>query len=154
MRALRGIRVVVCGTILAAAALAMVFRHFGVPAGYDEVSRALGTSETGATMLALRELARARGLRSEGWRLGPGDLASIPLPAILLLGRRHYAVLQERSGTGDLVLLDPGRGRLVVTAPALYAIWTGEALLFGTPEGGGPWLGRPPQLNPIGRIQP
>jgi hypothetical protein len=123
------------------AALAMVFRHFHVAAGYDDVARLLRTTPAGASMLALRELARAHGLRSEGWRLAAPDLDRIPLPAILLLYGRHYGVLHERLARGEFVLLDPARGRLVLTADRLLDIWTGEALLFGTPEATGPWLG-------------
>ncbi len=131
-----------------AAALKMIFDHFGIDSSYDDLLHGIDTgARAGASMLTLKQLSENRGLRCAGWRLAAEDLRSIPLPAILLLRRQHYVVLRSVSANGDALLLDPARGRLRVPFRRLCSLWGGESLLFysrGTIPGGyRRWFGVP-----------
>jgi ABC-type bacteriocin/lantibiotic exporter with double-glycine peptidase domain len=70
-------------------------------------------------------------LLCEGWRLAPQDLRSIPLPAVLLLRRRHFVVVERVDAKDGIFLLDPVRGRLRVSMRKLLSLWQGETLVFG-----------------------
>ena len=128
------------------AALTMVLRRFGVDASFEEVRRELRTPPTGASMLSLRELARRKGLACEGWRLTARDVDAMALPALVRLRSRHFAVLERRTAGGDLVLLDPARGELVLSRRTFASLWTGETLLFAQPGAAGTPRGPPPSL--------
>ncbi len=114
------------------AALKMIFDRYGVRADYEQIRNRLQTRASGTDMLNMRELAREEGLASEGWRLAPHDLPAIPLPAILLVRRNHFVVV-ERVDSDRALILDPARGRLRLSCRKLLCLWHGETLLFYKP---------------------
>ncbi|MGA2262090.1 MAG: cysteine peptidase family C39 domain-containing protein [Acidobacteriota bacterium] len=115
------------------AALKMIFDHFCIPMDYGLLLQRLGTGPEGTTMLSIRQVAVAEGLRCEGWRLAPRDLPAIPLPAILLLRRSHFVVLESVNAAGEILILDPVRGKLRISVQKLLSVWKGETLLFSKP---------------------
>lgn len=119
-----------------AAALAMIFEHFRVRSNYEDLIGWLGIGSQGTTMLSLKEIAEARGLRCEGWLLAEEDLRRIPLPAILLLRKRHFVVMDSFNPAGTVVIRDPARGRLEISLGRLRLMWKGEILLFHRPKNG------------------
>lgn len=114
------------------AALKMIFDHHQIAIAYDELLARLGNSPAGASMLSMKQLSEAKGLRCEGWRLKFEDLRRAPLPAILLLNRNHYVVLDSFTASGEPLLRDPARGRLRLSPRKLRSIWKGDTLLFGS----------------------
>jgi ABC-type bacteriocin/lantibiotic exporter with double-glycine peptidase domain len=133
-----------------AAALTMIFQHFGIDMDYGRLQSRLRIGPGGADMLSIQKSAREEGLLCEGWRLVPADLPEIPLPAILLL-RRHFVVLAElRPETGALIL-DPSRGRLRMSLTELTSKWKGESLLFCKPGAAasrqGRWFAHSQSIN-------
>ncbi len=116
------------------AALKMILDYHGVQCRYSDLLAQLGTgSRSGASMLTLKRLSESRGLRCAGWRLAAADLRRIPLPAILLLRRGHFVVLHSISADGEILLLDPARGRSEISFRKLHSLWEGEILLFYSP---------------------
>jgi len=125
------------------AAIAMIFRHFGLPWTYGDVRRELMTPPTGSTMSSLKSLAEQKGLACAGWRLQLSDLGRIPLPAIIFILRNHYAVLAEFDEPHGAIVLDPARGRLHISSRRLASLWRGEILLFSNNlPAPGPWFSR------------
>jgi ABC-type bacteriocin/lantibiotic exporter with double-glycine peptidase domain len=97
-------------------------------------------------MLKLKHNAEAEGLLCAGWRLSARDLAGVPLPAILLLCRNHFAVVGQADSEKGFVILDPVCGRLCISPKRLASVWNGETLLFADPRNGSStraWFGRP-----------
>ncbi len=117
-----------------AASLWMIFRHHGLPVSYTSLLSELQPAPTGLRMLDLKAAAERHGLACAGWQLDSSELAAIPLPALLFLRRGHFVVLESRTPAGDLILLDPARGRLKVTERRLISTWGGETLLFTQPS--------------------
>jgi ABC-type bacteriocin/lantibiotic exporter with double-glycine peptidase domain len=116
------------------AALKMIFDRMGIVMEYPLLLRRLQPGPQGAPMSSIKELAEFAGLLCEGWRLEPGDLPRIPLPAILLLRSRHFVVAAAVHSPDLVLILDPLRGRLRVPVRRLRADWQGESLLFIKPE--------------------
>lgn len=115
------------------AALKMIFDHYGIPVVYDDLLSQLDASAAGTSMLSLKKLSEAKGLHCEGWRLTFEDLRHAPLPAILILRGSHYVVLDSLTPSGEVLLRDPARGKLLLSPRKLKSIWKGEALLFLSP---------------------
>jgi ATP-binding cassette subfamily B protein len=112
------------------AALKMVLDRFGIRADYDRLCASLPAGAEKTTLLGIKRLAEAMGLCCEGWRLTLRSLGQIPLPAILLFQRKHYAVVENFHFPQFLTVLDPVLGRIEIPARSLRSIWQGEVLLF------------------------
>lgn len=123
------------------AALKMILDHYGIQTDYRQLLQRLQTGARGTAMLNMREAAKAEGLICEGWRLAARDLPAIPLPAVLLMRRDHFVVLDGLE-PGHVSILDPARGRLRLTLRALLSSWHGETLLFYKPGAVPDRLGR------------
>lgn len=115
------------------AALQMVLEPRGVPAGTLDSARAAVLRGTGgASLEELKELAGARGVRAEGWRMDLPALAAAPLPAVVHLAD-HFAVVDRVLADGRVEMRDPSLGRIRVSAEDFNDIWTGNVLLFPPP---------------------
>jgi ABC-type bacteriocin/lantibiotic exporter with double-glycine peptidase domain len=128
------------------AALKMILAHFDISVEYGLLMQRLRASPEGTTLLNLKQSAESVGLRCEGWRLRSQDLAQIPLPAVLLLHRRHFVVVASACAREGIQILDPIRGRLRISPGKLLSIWRGETLLFCRGGSGAgdmhPWFAR------------
>ena len=81
-------------------------------------------------MLRLKQVAEKWGLSAEGWRIAPDDLDRIPLPAIALLNRNHYVVVESLAGAGQLIYADPALGRVRMNRRLFLWRSRGEMLLL------------------------
>jgi len=114
----------------AGAAIKMVLDFFKIPIEYGQIRQRLNPGPEGVTMLDLKRFVETKGLRCEGWRLSFQDLPQIPLPAVLLLRRNHFVVLERCTPVDGIILLDPVQGRLRLRSQNLLSVWKGETLLF------------------------
>lgn len=124
------------------AALQMVFAKRGIPATALDSARAavLARDDDGASMLELKTLAEAHGVRAEGWRMGLAGLSRAPLPAVVHLSD-HFAVVDRILSDGRVEMRDPSLGRLRMSAEDFRDIWTGNTLIF--PPAGSPAAAAP-----------
>ena len=111
------------------AALKMILHHWGIPETLPALEMATGTGPDGTSLLALKEAAQQRGLMALALRLQVQQLGDIPLPAIAHVHGDHFAVLRA---VGDEVIVDdPARGRLRMSAHVFARSWTGVVLIAG-----------------------
>ncbi len=115
------------------AALKMVLDHFGVAgATLRELEAATGTGPDGTSMLALKQVAEARGLVSRGLRLSIDQLPELPMPFIAHVHGDHFVVV--RSAGNRLVVDDPSLGRLRMSPATFDRSWDGVVLTFRRPS--------------------
>ncbi|MFN0085184.1 MAG: cysteine peptidase family C39 domain-containing protein [Blastocatellia bacterium] len=118
-----------------AAAMKMVFDHHGIDRTLAAWNAELVDDPRGSSMLRMREVARKRGLEAEGWRISERDLDTIPLPAIALVNRDHYVVIERiDSAAGELVYADPALGRVRIKSRLFLRKSGGRMLLFPKAE--------------------
>ena len=115
------------------AALQMALAARGVMPMSLEPARAAAQHDHGTTLLQLKRLAEARGVRAEGWRMDLHALARAPKPALVHLGD-HFAVVDHVERDGRVVMRDPSLGRIRVAAEDFNDLWTGDALVFPRPQ--------------------
>jgi ATP-binding cassette, subfamily B, bacterial len=131
MPELRQSHPVECGGVC----LTMILCWFGRQTQLGEVREILRASRDGVTALGILAAARQLGLRGRGVRVDDvDDLAAIETPAILHWQFNHFVVL-ERWHRGRLHLVDPARGRRVVSAEDAAGAFTGVVLCFEPGEG-------------------
>jgi ABC-type bacteriocin/lantibiotic exporter with double-glycine peptidase domain len=112
------------------AALKMVFDYYGVPSTVQEIESAVGLTDKGSSMLALKEMAEFKGLKAEGWRYTLEDFLKAPKPVIVFVDGDHFAVADSVTDGKEVVLRDPALGKLKIPVAKLRRIWSGETLVF------------------------
>jgi ATP-binding cassette subfamily B protein RaxB len=109
------------------ACLAMVMAHHGGHEGLRELRSRFGTSLKGVNLSRLIEMGQASGLVARALRLDMEDLASLQLPCILHWDLNHFVVLSKVAGD-KVTILDPARGKRVLSRAEVSAHFTGVAL--------------------------
>jgi hypothetical protein len=113
-----------------AAAFKMILDRHRIERPIEDWTRALLDRPNGTSMQRMKEVARAHAIEAEGWRISDADLGSIPLPAIALLDRNHYVVI-ESVDSRMVTYADPAAGRFRVSRESFMSRCRGEMLLFG-----------------------
>jgi ATP-binding cassette, subfamily B, bacterial len=114
-----------CGS----ACLAMVLARYGVAVELRELAQSLGPGRDGSSLLAMRDVADAYGLKGRLLRLEPESLSELPAGTILHWEFTHFVVL-ERAGPHGTDVVDPAVGRRRVSPAELGRSFTGLALAF------------------------
>lgn len=112
-----------------AACLAMVLSFHGRRTTVREVADRLQVGRDGLNALAIVQAAREYGLQARAFSLEPGDLARVPLPAVVHWEFQHFVVV-ERWTPGRVDVVDPGQGRRRLTPEEFDAGFTGVLLAF------------------------
>ena len=111
-----------------AACLAMVLGYFGKRVDLRELRDMTGAGRDGVTALSVVTAARAYGLRVRGVRADLDDLRHLPRGSILHWEFSHFVVF-ERTTRQGIRVIDPERGRRVVSMADLRHAYTGVAIL-------------------------
>lgn len=110
------------------AALMNVFQKYGIESSLEEIELIAGTTEEGTSMLGLKQMAELKGLKATGWKYTWEDFSKTTLPVIAFVRSNHYVVVDSIYENGDLIIIDPARGRLKMSARKFKRIWSGETL--------------------------
>ncbi|WP_248958122.1 peptidase domain-containing ABC transporter [Sphaerisporangium perillae] len=117
-----------------AACLTMVLHHYGLRTTIHEVTERIGISRDGMTARALVTAAREYGLSTQALRIAPGRVGEVTLPAIAHWESKHFVVV-ERCRRGGVEIVDPARGRHLLSAEEFAAGFSG-VVLVPTPGAG------------------
>ncbi len=128
------------------ACLLSILRFHGGNATRERLRELSGTSVQGTSLLGLYQTAQGMGFAAEGLEAeGIHNLAELTTPAILHVlidqKQQHYVVFYPSpapspNGGGSrrgVLIGDPARGLLTLTADELTAIWPSKSLLTLTP---------------------
>ncbi|NWG01193.1 MAG: peptidase domain-containing ABC transporter [Thermoanaerobaculaceae bacterium] len=119
------------------AALAAVLRFHRVNVPLTMLERWAGTDCDGTTLAGLVVAAEKAGCAAEAIRTDVGSLAELNLPAVAHVFRdsgAHYVAFLRVERNGDVLIADPGAGRLVRwSRQELTARWSGVLLLVSPP---------------------
>jgi NHLM bacteriocin system ABC transporter peptidase/ATP-binding protein len=110
-----------------AAALAMVFAHYGVWIPLEQLRVACGVSRDGSKASNVVKAARRFGFFSRGFRKEHTTLHELPMPCIIHWNFNHFVVL-EGIDRGRVYINDPAIGRRQIDMTELDLAFTGIAL--------------------------
>jgi hypothetical protein len=114
-----------CGPI----ALKMIFEYYGTACTLEEITDRIDLTPKGASMLSLKEMAEAKGLNAEGWKLTFEDLANLSIPVIAYVNGNHFVVVDSISESETVYVRD-ARGRFKMTKDEFVRGWHGETLVL------------------------
>jgi len=119
-----------------AACLKMILDHFALKSSLSALSSSLNGGSK-SSMADLVRVSRKMGLELEGWNVIGSDLSVLTLPAIALLKRGHYVVL-DGIYADTIHIKDPSLGKLRISKTNFKKIWNGKVLMTGknTKKGG------------------
>ncbi len=110
------------------AALMNVFKKYGIESSLEEIELIAGTTETGTSMLGLKQMAELKGLKATGWKYTWEDFSKTTLPVIAFVRGNHYVVVDSIYNNGHLRIIDPAVGRVNMSKRKFKRIWSGETL--------------------------
>ena len=127
-----------CGPVC----LGIVLAHRGIDVPGAQLRTECRAGRDGSTAADLLRAAARHGLQGRGARVHAEDavvlgtaLGRFDLPAIALLRRGHFVVVESVTGAGAVAVNDPARGRSSMPAPAFAAEFGGIVLTFPPAEG-------------------
>jgi len=113
------------------ACLAMVLNYHGRESSVDDIRERLGTSRDGTTGYELVRVARELGMEAKGVKaLDFAALALVSLPAIAHYTQGHFVVLENVRPRRSVRVVDPVRGRLVLSLEEFKKLSSGVLVLF------------------------
>lgn len=118
------------------ACLASIAKFYGRIFTINRLRDAVGTGQTGTTLLGLKQGAESVGFNVRTVRASPDilkDLDTIPLPAIIHWQGYHWVVFYGKQGK-KFVIADPGVGLLYLTEKELLSAWTNGVMLLLEPD--------------------
>lgn len=111
-------------TDCAAACLTMVLKGLGAKVDLTLVRDAMSSSVAGASVRSILDCSSKFGCLARALSVKVADLNRVKLPAILHWELNHFVVL-SRIIRGNYEIIDPGRGRVLVTREELELSYTG-----------------------------
>jgi ATP-binding cassette subfamily B protein len=122
------------------ACLAAVSLHHGRAVRLEQMRELAGTDRIGTNLLGMLQAAERMGFMAKAVKGNYDVLPKAPLPAIAHVrtpeGLGHFVVL-HRVGKAGVVIADPAKGIVKMSAAEFKATWTGYLLLLA-PEQSGP----------------
>ena len=121
------------------ACLAAVALHHKLPVRLEQMRSLAGTDRVGTNLLGMVQAAERLGFRAKAVKGSYEVLPKAPLPAIAHVrtkdGLGHFVVLHQVKKK-SVVVADPARGVVTLSAEEFQAMWTGYLILL-TPEPAG-----------------
>jgi len=118
------------GNNCGAACLKMVLAAHGIERSLPDLTRELGTTPAGTSMLNLRLVATRLGLPARSWAIGHTDLKNLPLPSIAFIHGNHFVVIRRFAAPDVFEIDDPALGRLRWPVRSFRKQWSGQTLVF------------------------
>lgn len=121
-----------------AACLAAIAKHYGRNLTISRAREAVGTGQTGTTLLSLKQGAETLGFNARSARTSPEIIDRIneaPLPAIIHWNGYHWVVLYGKKGK-KCVIADPAVGIRYVSKKELVESWSDWVTLLLEPDPG------------------
>ncbi|GAA2898867.1 peptidase domain-containing ABC transporter [Streptosporangium fragile] len=128
------VRLQMTGTECGAACLAMVLSHHGRDTSVSECRELLGPGRDGVSPVGIVAAARRNGMRAIAERVGDPLAAPLTHPVIVHWGKNHYVVL-ERAGRDRVHVVDPARGRRVLSREEFAGEYSGVLIDLSPDEG-------------------
>ncbi|WP_214409262.1 cysteine peptidase family C39 domain-containing protein [Sphaerisporangium fuscum] len=110
------------------ACLSMIFAHHGLRVPLHEIRERCGVGRDGLTGVGLKAAAEEYGFDIGGWRVGPDELETFPVPSMIFVDQRHYAVLEGMRGRWAY-LNDPAVGRVRLSREEFRQRFSGIVLV-------------------------
>jgi ATP-binding cassette, subfamily B, bacterial len=107
--------------------LRVIAKYYGKSFSMETLRKLTYQTREGVSLLSISDAAERIGFRSQGARLGVGQLGQIPLPAILHWDQNHFVVLYKitsvKGRQSEFFISDPAAGLVKYSAGEFQNYW-------------------------------
>jgi ATP-binding cassette, subfamily C, bacteriocin exporter len=136
------------------ACLATIAMHFGRPVRLQQMRDFAGTDRSGTNLAGMIQAAERLGFMAKAVKGNFELLPRAPLPAVAHVhtkeGLKHFVVLHQVKKK-SVVVADPGKGVVTMSAAEFKSLWTGYLILLAPEQAGPRRVGKEP-LSPWRRF--
>ena len=116
-----------------ATCLKMLLDYYGIDVSLDQLIKECNTRLIGCTAADVLRAGRLHGVEMHAYKTDLDGILKVDRPAIIWWKRKHFCVLCGVDEGGNIVIINPDRGRYR-TSKSLFKCWySGIALFIGEP---------------------
>lgn len=117
-----------------ATCMKMLLAYYGHEVDLEQLNRECNTRLIGCTAGDLKRCGIAHGLDMLAYQMDAAELIKQDRPAIIHWKHMHWCVFCGRDSAGNVVIINPDRGRYPLDVGTFSAMYTGVSLFNGEPE--------------------
>ena len=116
-----------------ATCLKMLLDYYGIDVSLDQLIKECNTRLIGCTAADVLRAGRLRGVEMHAYKTDLDGILKVDRPAIIWWKRKHFCVLCGVDEGGNIVIINPDRGRYRMSKSLFNCWYSGIALFIGEP---------------------
>ena len=116
-----------------ATCLKMLLDYYGIDVSLDQLIKECNTLLIGCTAADVLRAGRLRGVEMHAYKTDLDGILKVDRPAIIWWKRKHFCVLCGVDEGGNIVIINPDRGRYRMSKSLFNCWYSGIALFIGEP---------------------
>lgn len=117
-----------------ATCLKMLLDYYGIDVPLDQLIKDCNTRLIGCTAADVLRAGRLHGVEMHAYKTDLNGILKVDRPAIIWWKRKHFCVLCGIDEGGNIVIINPDRGRYRMSKSLFGAWYSGIAIFSGEPE--------------------
>lgn len=117
-----------------ATCLKMLLDYYGIDVPLDQLIKDCNTRLIGCTAADVLRAGRLHGVEMHAYKTDLDGILKVDRPAIIWWKRKHFCVLCGIDEGGNIVIINPDRGRYRMSKSLFGAWYSGVAIFSGEPE--------------------
>ena len=116
-----------------ATCLKMLLDYYGIDVSLDQLIKECNTRLIGCTAAGVLRAGRLHGVEMHAYKTDLDGILKVDRPAIIWWKRKHFCVLCGVDEGGNIVIINPDRGRYRMSKSLFKCWYSGIALFIGEP---------------------
>ena len=116
-----------------ATCLKMLLDYYGIDVTLDQLIKECNTRLIGCTAADVLRAGRLHGVKMHAYKTDLDGILKVDRPAIIWWKRKHFCVLCGVDEGGNIVIINPDRGRYRMSKSLFKCWYSGIALFIGEP---------------------
>lgn len=116
-----------------ATCLKMLLNYYGIDVTLDQLIKECNTRLIGCTAADVLRAGRLHGVEMHAYKTDLDGILKVDRPAIIWWKRKHFCVLCGVDEGGNIVIINPDRGRYRMSKSLFNCWYSGVAIFIGEP---------------------
>lgn len=116
-----------------ATCLKMLLDYYGIDVPLDQLTKDCNTRLIGCTATDVINAGRRHGVRMHAYKTDIDGVLNVDRPSIIWWKKTHFCILCGVDDAGNIVIINPDRGRYRMSKSLFRCWYSGVALFIGEP---------------------